>query len=270
MIDQDIKKEESESKDYKKKAKFIFYNMYSPIEMSRLFERAGINYNSSLLNPVENADDYATNVEKALNLGVYGVDLSYIRLFDQPQKSIEYLNTIQNLAGRLGIPKNVVDLATSEVDHYIEDRDSLYRIAFEAFSKADDYLKKNDRNNIAALIILGGWVETMHIALEGMNLDDPNEEMLSRIASQKYSLTSLVLMLGSYTDDLEIAKYLVYLRKLKRAFDKFEIYYEQGSVDIDTVNKKIEETSGMKVEISSSQLKEVYEIIIKIRKEIVS
>ena len=128
LIDQDIKKEESESKDYKKKAKFIFYNMYSPIEMSRLFERAGINYNSSLLNPVENADDYATNVEKALNLGVYGVDLSYIRLFDQPQKSIEYLNTIQNLAGRLGIPKNVVDLATSEVDHYIEDRDSLYRI----------------------------------------------------------------------------------------------------------------------------------------------
>ena len=61
----------------------IFYNMYLSVEMSSLFKSIGAVYNYNLLNSSEKVEKYNSSTDKAMNLGVYAVDLSYCKYFEQ-------------------------------------------------------------------------------------------------------------------------------------------------------------------------------------------
>jgi len=254
--------------DYVAKSKFIFYNMYSPIEMAGIFNDAGAIYSPEILNPVQASENYVTSSKIAMNLGIYGVDLSYARMFDQMQVSIEYLATIQQMAQRLGIPNDFVSFTAAKVEKYINNRDSIMQVATEAYANADLYLKSGKRENAAALIVFGGWIESMYIAVSIFNPNDPDQAIMERIAEQKYSLNSLIVLLSNYQEDLQVSEYLVLLRKLKRIFDKFEIYYEPGDFDIDTVNKVIA-LNRNKINVSSQQVGQISRIINEIRDKII-
>ena len=78
------------------KAQNIFYSIPSPIELAQLIQRAGAKYNKNLLNSIDNVGKYESNSSKALNLGVYGADLSYTSVFDNnTMESIVYLKCRQ-------------------------------------------------------------------------------------------------------------------------------------------------------------------------------
>lgn len=254
--------------DYVAKSKFIFYNMYSPIEMSGIFHDAGAIYSPELLNQISAAENYTTSSKIAMNLGIYGVDLSYARMFDQMQVSIEYLAVIQQLAERLGIPNDFVSFTAAKVEKYINNRDSIMQVATEAYANADLYLKSGKRESTAAWIVFGGWIESMYIAVSIFNEDNPDQAIMERIAEQKYSLNSLIVLLSNHQEDIEVAEYLILLRKLKRVFDTFEIYYEPGDFDIDTVNKVIA-LNRNKINVSSSQVAQIRKIIEEIRGKII-
>ena len=55
-------------------------------------------YNIDVLNPYDAYSKYTTNKKTALNIGVYGADLSYARMFDQIQPSVNYLSAIKKLS----------------------------------------------------------------------------------------------------------------------------------------------------------------------------
>ena len=153
--------------EYIKEAKIIFYQMRSPVEMAKLFQRTNPPFNPKILNPVDNHYKYCiNNLKSALNLGVYGVDLSYIRMFDQPQSSDNYLSAIQKLSQSLGIPQNKVSFTIKRIEKNITDKDSLFQIVSDDFAAADIYLRDNERETSATLITLGGWVEAIYIALK--------------------------------------------------------------------------------------------------------
>jgi hypothetical protein len=250
--------------DYVEKSKFIFYNMYSPIEMAGIFHDAGAIYTPEILNPVINIDRYSTSYKAAMNLGIYGVDLSYARMFDQMQVSIEYLNAIQQMADILGIPPDFVSLTAAKVEKYSGDRDSIIQVATEAYANTDIYLKSGKRESTAALVVFGGWIESMYVATNIFNPGEPDQAIMERIAEQKYSLNSLIVLLSNFQEDINISEYLVLLRKLKRIFDTFEIYYEPGDFDIDTVNKVIA-LNRNKIDVSSSQVLQIKSIVKEIR-----
>ncbi|MFT3739557.1 MAG: hypothetical protein QM786_12425 [Breznakibacter sp.] len=51
------------------KSKLIFYSLPSPLETAMLIKKAGVEYNASILNPLENISKYTTNRQMALKLG---------------------------------------------------------------------------------------------------------------------------------------------------------------------------------------------------------
>ena len=61
----------------------IFYNMYLSVEMSSLFKSIGASYNFKLLNSPDKVEKYNSSTDKAMNLGVYAVDLTYSKYFEQ-------------------------------------------------------------------------------------------------------------------------------------------------------------------------------------------
>ena len=97
---------ENQAKEQKAKAekiKKIFHSLPSPLELSALFKSEGMEYEKEALHQVEKRTQYVLPYEKALNLGVYGVDLSYAGLFARHQDAIEYYTTCQLLADELGM-----------------------------------------------------------------------------------------------------------------------------------------------------------------------
>ena len=76
----------------------ILYQIALPVDMIQIFEKAGIHYNKDLLNPVSKADDYSQSGLAAINLGIYGIDLGYIKLFGDVQAAVKYFNAIRKLA----------------------------------------------------------------------------------------------------------------------------------------------------------------------------
>ncbi|HMC97965.1 MAG TPA: hypothetical protein VKG92_09935 [Flavobacteriales bacterium] len=183
--------------DRMKKTKNIFYNIPSPMETAALLKKAGAGYNTKILNDVKNVDKYTAASQQALNLGVYGADLSYASVFNHTQESMFYTSCARKLADRLGVISAFNDSTLELMQTKMNDRDALLDIISETYWNVDAYLKENGRDNISALMIAGGWVEGLYIATQVATTND-TPELRQRIAEQKLSLGDLISLVGSY------------------------------------------------------------------------
>ena len=70
------------------------YPIPTAFEVIKLINNAGATYILSLSNPVENVDKYFTEKSKAINLGIYGADLSYASTYQMKQETIKLVYII--------------------------------------------------------------------------------------------------------------------------------------------------------------------------------
>lgn len=201
------------------KAQNVFYSIPSPIETTSLLKAAGAKYNASYLNPIENVSKYSTAASRALNLGVYGSDLSFTSIFDQTQESMLYLRCTNKLATSLGISGAFDENTTSRLEANLDNRDSLLTIISDSYWNADSYLKDNGQPGVSALIIAGGWIEGLYIATQIAN-STKNDEITTRIGEQKLSLDNLVALMDSYkTANEGVNDMYTQLSELKKIYD---------------------------------------------------
>jgi hypothetical protein len=240
----------------------IFYNMYLSGEMSTLFQASGAVFKPELLNAPDKMSDYVTSSKKALNLGVYAVDLSYSKVFEQYETAGRYFNAMQKMSEELGIPSDYFENTAKRFDRNINNKDSLISIANEVYMATDKYLRENERYSSAAQIILGGWVEAIQIAVDIANATrDVN--IIERLAEQRVSLKNVIDMLDDYSEDVAVKQNLQKLKQLRLLFDTFVVKLDPKFDPASAAGKKtIQEYLGTVNEIGK-QIK-------AIRKEIVS
>jgi hypothetical protein len=250
--------------------KAIFYGIYTPVEMSKLFEQYHIEYVPEILNPLDNADRYSSSAQLALNIGSYGVDLSYIRMFSKPQESIKYYMAVSRLSKELGLPEEYIRSPMLEYEKNLNNPEKLVEIATTTYIATEDYLRQNDRAYVAGLILVGGWVEALYIATHGiLNEQNPESEIIQRIAAQKYSLNKLIALLETYAYEPSVSYYLHMMNVLKKYFDQFGMYYEEGQVELDTANDMIYAEKSY-IDIPPNIIGEIKRVIAGIRAEVIS
>lgn len=201
----------------------IFYNMYLSVEMSTLFHSIGATYNASILNSPDKTSTYNLSTDKALNLGVYAVDLSYAKYFDQFDQAGKYLKAMHKLSTDLGIPDDKFMLSLKRIENNLANKDSLVKIANEIYTATETYLKENERESAAAFIVAGGWTEALYIATNLVSKQQKDLEFIERIADQKQSLDNLITLLGKYEKQIAVKEFLSKLFDLKTSFSKFDI-----------------------------------------------
>ena len=96
----------------------------------------------------------------------------------------------------------------------------------------------------------------MYIATRIWEMDRGNLSLQDKIAEQKYSLNSLIALMNNYQSDLDLAEYLLLLKNLRRTYDKFQLYYKEGDVEVDTSKKTIS-TGGYYINITPGQMEEI-------------
>ncbi|NMD00474.1 MAG: hypothetical protein GYA62_12245 [Bacteroidales bacterium] len=252
------------------RVKKIFYNVPSPIEMSSVIQRSGAQFKSDVLCSYKGIEKYTSTSKQALLLGVYGSDLSYVRLFEQIQLAINYLSSIKKLCDAIEIPEDQGSRAIQRMEKNIDNKDSLLQIISETYASADSYLKDNDRGNTATLVILGGWIESLYIATQIADYANPsNKEIVDRIGEQKYSLGNMIELIKAYPEDKDLQTYLPMLEDLKSIYDNVNIEYVKGNVVTDQDKKMTTIYSVAKVDFSKETFDKIKTLAKQIRTNIV-
>lgn len=256
----------SKTTDKLQKVQKIFYTIPSPMEMASMLKKTGTTYNSSILNDVNNVVKYTSSKRQALNLGIYGSDLSYASIFNQNQEAIIYLSCAKQLADKLGVTNAFSNETMDRIEVNIENRDSLLNIISDSFYVLDAYLKENNRQNISALVITGGWIEGLYLATTiAQEQDEVPEDLRTRIADQKYSLTDLIELIESYEGDGGMEDVLSDLKSLKKIYDDVEIEVETGEVTTDEASGVTVIGGSAEYTLSDEQLSAISERVREIR-----
>ncbi len=219
-----VDEEQAQKENLVKEVKKVMFSLPSPVETTLLLKQAGAGYDESLLNPTSNSKKYNTDKQKALNLGVYGADLSYASIFEQDQTIMQYMQVSKKLAIGLdllaAIDQSIIDRL--EANH--DNRDSVIRIISETFLNSNSTLKEDNRPEMAALILAGGWVEALYLATQLTKDVVKDKELIERIVEQKLSFSELTQLLGEYAEqNADIAEVIGQLQGISKTFNEIEI-----------------------------------------------
>lgn len=244
------------------------FSIPSPIQTAILIKQVGASYDNKILNDPKKYNNYSTKFQKALNLGVYGADLGYVTMYEQTQDAIGYLASVRKLADELGVSGAFDFSLVDRFEKNMGNKDTILALVSDAYRASDSYLKNNERDDLGALVLAGGWVESMHFATNVANTTK-NEEMIKRIGEQKKTVENLIKLLSPYYNNAEFTPFIDSLIDLASVFDniKFIYIYEKPTTDVE--NKITTINSKSEVSISEEQLKTISEKIAKIRNSIV-
>jgi hypothetical protein len=249
--------------------KEIRYGLLTPTEITTIFSRLGI-YEKAALNPTTNSGLYVSSAKASINLGIYGVDFGYIKMFSISQQMIDYILTIKDLSNKLGIPDQYLMDPIKRIEKDISSPDTIMALINKSYSDIENHLRKDGRESVAGLMLMGGWVEALYITTQLLyNPKNPDKEVIEKIAQQKYSLNSLLSFMRNYYDDPMVVFYTKKLIFLKRYFDTFDIYFKKGDLEIDT-SQQVLRSSGSAMTISLETLNNIRDYVYKLRTEMVT
>ncbi len=233
--------------------KIVYYATPSLVEVANIMKSSGATFSNELLNDPNNSQMYNTHDKQALNLGVYGADLTYSAMFDETQSAIIYLKTVKGLSDELGMDGAFEAELLNSIEENITDREALLDVITDFYWSADSYLTDNDRLEVSSLIIAGGWIESIYIACDMANRTPDNQEIRKRIAEQKLILKNLLLFLkaGASTDE-HVAVIIDDLVTLQGIYDKVEV--KQGTGNTITDAEKGETIIGNETEVIMDQV----------------
>lgn len=245
------------------RVKEIFYALPSPLETAMLIKSSGASFNEELLNPVENSSKYITNRSMALNLGIYTTDLSYASLFDQTQATIKYMATAKKLAEGLGVLDAIDNNTLQRLEDNVNNRDVIMDIISETFMNSSSFLKENDREAVAAVMLVGGWLEGLYIALNLVEEKDLGKsKLVERIIDQKLSLDVVIMLLDDNIENPDVAFVRNDINKIKLIFDQVKVTTTDLKVskEKDVTTLKAETKSKLTPEVFRNLKKTVSEI----------
>lgn len=208
--------------------KKIFHAAPSPVEMAKLIHRSGATFDAGACNAPTAGARYNTSDRQAINLGVYGADLSYSTIFEENAASLEYLSVIKDLSAQLGISDVITDEVLKDAEANRGDRKALIRIVSETFYDLNERLKSNGTEDLAGMLVAAGWVEGMYLATQ--HIDQAPTELKARIAEQKMTLDDVMRLCRSYEATPQLSALLTRMEAIEAAYAGVSMSEASGNV----------------------------------------
>lgn len=213
----------------------IIQQIPSPLEISNLIMESGANYNEYLLNDVDNSNDYTNKYTQAVNLGVYGTDLGYINIYSKYAASMIYMSSVRDLSDELRIGQFFDFNTISRLAANSENIDSILYISTAGFDYMSSYLRKQERDDVSVLMIIGGWIEAIYIITQ-VTRRYPTKKLIERIGEQKILLEDLLLIISLYEHDNYFKRIYEDFKILQSNFEDVKIEYivgEREMIEVD-------------------------------------
>lgn len=246
------------------------FSIPSPIQTSVFIKENGSGFNQDLLLSASALDVYQSGSEKAIALGIYGAQLGYVSLYNEDDRSFTYMNTCRKLSDDIGVSGAFNESLVNRFTENMGVPDTMIVIVSEIYEAADVYLKSNERNDVAALVLFGGWIESLNITCQEATLG--SDAIIGRLAEQAEGFERLKDMMTKYGDAQIIKEIQPMLDDLSEAFTnvnssyiyqkplvnlesqtttlKSEVIYE---MDEETMNSIIAHTTALRNHITGTK-----------------
>ena len=219
-------------------AQNVFNSMPDRKLILKLIEENKIEYDPQFLNDPNSVSKYSIEFYKAVNLGIYGSDLSIANSFDQTQESMVFLKCVNSLAVNIGVNNAFDQVMFDRMEANRENKDSTLEIITNAFKKADQILKINNRPATSAVILAGSWIEGMYVSCQ-MAQTINNEKIIKTITDQNESLKNLIIMLDASNLAPETEYIVTDLKSIREAFIVAEANTVHDLETIKTINERV-------------------------------
>jgi len=239
------------------------FSVPSPIQTAQLIKSLGTEYNSNLINSVDNINQYNSTYKQALNLGVYGADFAYASYYSQDETSIQYMRNLKKLLDELDLTSVVDEDFIDRIGDNLDNQDSLMVISSDMFRSADNYLKSSDQSDVAGLILTGGFVESLYFSANLAKMDTTGD-LAQRVGEQKQTVSSIVKLLAKNKDE-QAQKLSAEFDELEQVYNNVEIDYQYARPETDPSKKLTILKSTTQVNISDEVLEEILVKITSIR-----
>lgn len=240
------------SGDINEIAEFKFHifvgNIPSPLETMVKLPTNGVAFNKDLVVPSDKISKYATLSEKAVAYGMFGTDLGYVTVYGQSDMITDYFANTRELAEGIGAGENFNRLLTDRFTKNIENRDSLLVLMDKAIGESEDYMKNNQRLELASLMMVGSWLESQYILLSSLGGKDTSSAagLFEKLPQQKNHLKSLIDVLKEQKESADAANMIKTLQPLVPEFDKITT----AAVDAATLNKVLSAVTAVRKKLT--------------------
>ncbi len=194
------------------------YPLPSSAEVIRMLSDSEVSYIFGITNPVANSKKYFTSSQRAINMGVFGADLSYCTLYKMQQEVINYLDAIQSLANELNMSKIYDETLYDKIKANFDIKDTLVVILTNAFDKTYGYLDKNGQKNLALLVVGGAWVEGMFLTTHVSDAAFQAAGFSKNLIDQKKSFDTYLEITKDFMNDPLVSDFVNKLEPIKEVY----------------------------------------------------
>lgn len=227
------------------------FTMPTPLQVATSLKMMHVDVNNSFLLP--HHISYKSDVDQALGLGAYIVNLGFTTVYNNYQESINYAQDVQQLMEELNISYYLNDDFITRFKNNATNQDSLSKLILKSYSDAHSYFNQDE--GLGLLILTGAYIEGIYQAsnfFEHRNWKEQHDVMLIQ---QKLFLDNFILLLNAYTQHSKIKKLVNDLQGLKLVFEEVEIYSDPNNNGDYVLQKKIDYSTKTKLKEAIGKLR---------------
>ncbi len=221
---------------------FAVANIPSPAELINDVASYNLPYNSEYLNPTNKVKSYSSDFSKAINLGVYNLDMTYAMANNKGVDVMKYLKISLIEIDALGMKSAFNMLIGKRTETNLNNKDSLLKIVDEMYVVADKYLRTNQRIETATHIFVGSWVEALTIICR-TDLAETDAIQKARIHKQlwdqRFYLKNIIDLVSQFKDKKEDAELIIDLTDIHKDIDIIKEPKELNEAKFVAISKKI-------------------------------
>ncbi|HNW56642.1 MAG TPA: hypothetical protein PLR88_02065 [Bacteroidales bacterium] len=210
--------EKEQVKNVEDKIQTSVYPLPTSAAVIKMLTELEVGYIVGISNPVGNAKNYFSSTARAINMGVYGADLSYATLYNKQQDVMDYLNSIRMLANELNMSKIYDEGLYNRIKQNFDNRDELVKILTEAFNDTYSYLSENDQQPLALLVVGGAWVEGMYLTTHVSEAAYQVAGISKVLLEQKKSFDLFLEITRPYSSDPSVSDFVKMLDPVKNVY----------------------------------------------------
>jgi hypothetical protein len=209
------------------------YPLPTSAEVIKMLTDLEVGYIFGISNPIENSKKYITSIDKAINLGGYGADLSYATLYNMQQQVINYLGALRSLSNELNMSQIYDETWYEKIRKNVDNRDELVKILTEAFESTYAYLSDNNQQTLALLVVGGAWIEGMYLTTHVSEAAYQVAGISRNLLEQKKSFDIYMEVTKPFENEKEINDFLKILEPIKVIYqDLSTSLTQQNIIDI--------------------------------------
>ena len=221
------------------------YPLPTSAEVIKMLTELQVGYIIGISNPVANSKKYFSSSKRALNLGVFGADLSYATLYNIQQEVIDYMDAIRSLSNELNMSKIYNEDLYTKIKQNFDNRGELVKILTSSFNDTYAYLSENDQQPLALLVVGGAWVEGMYLTTHVSEAAYQVAGISRVLLEQKKSFDLFMEITKPYLTDPSVSDFVKSLDPVKKVYE------------------------GLATSLTEQNIKDITKVIVDVREQVV-